>query len=129
MRRYFVCDLIWNWYDRPTPIYVLETSEELTIEEFKKIAKDIFPAPTKWGWVNVSFYTEEELEEEVKNLIRRDLTLFTAWDSEEDLSAFVEWKYEEWLEEEHGIVKRIYPLLWNGSTKNGWKKLSKMPRL
>jgi len=99
MRRYFVCDLIWNWYDRPTPIYVLETSEELTIEEFKKIAKDIFPAPTKWGWVNVSFYTEEELEEEVKNLIRRDLTLFTAWDSEEDLSAFVEWKYEEWLEE------------------------------
>ena len=22
-----------------------------------------------------------------------------AWDSEEDLSAFVEWKYEEWLEE------------------------------
>jgi len=99
MRRYFVCDLIWNWYDRPTPIYVLETSEELTIEEFKKIAEDIFPAPTKWGWVNVSFYDETQLEEEVKNLIRRDLILFTAWDSEEDLSAFVEWKYEEWLEE------------------------------
>jgi len=98
MRRYFVCCYNpWNKQEPPIPIYLLETAEELTLKEFKRLAEDIFPPPTTWGWVNVSFYTEEELEEEVKDYIRKALNRFIDWETEEDLEFQTDWEYQEWL--------------------------------
>jgi len=96
--RYFVCFYNpWNREEPPLPIYLLETPQELTYQELTRLVRNIFPQPWKYGWANTCLYSEKEIEEEVKDYIRKALNRFIDWDTEEDLEFQTDWEYQEWL--------------------------------